>query len=424
MTRERSGRDLDAAIEAWMSDVAPPAVPVRVLEEAFARTTATHQARVYPWEGIARRSDQPRRLTSLALVATAALIVVALTFGVFGGGSKVGPGPSPTPTPTPAAAPSGSPPGLASPSAAAPGRVPIVPTASVPLVGLQSLATDGKVVWALTATGQVVRIDPATNTAGPGIQLGATTDLYNGIAVDKNGVWATDWDTFTLYRVDPTTGKVVAKILAGKAPKGVLATGSAVWVADTHDGAVLRVDPATNKVVATIPVGRTGNSGPNWLGSGLGSIWVGIPNALSAVRIDPLTNAIQATIKIPLKVTPCGGFAITDAFVWMTSCDGSPIMARIDPTTNTVVATLEPGGLASTPAVIDGAPWVSIDTSPSVPGFLARVASTTNSVDRELSPGADFGGGGDIVVAAGSVWVVDGGHDRILRLPLSGFAPG
>lgn len=423
MTRERSDRDLDAAIEGWMSDVAPHAVPGRVLEEAFARTTATHQARVYPWERIARRSDRPRRLTSLALVATAALIVVALTFGVLGGGSKVGPGPSPAPPTTPASTPAPTA-RLASPSAAAPVRVPIVPTASIPLVGLQGLATDGKVIWALTATGSVVRIDPATNTAGAGTQLGGTSDLYNGIAVDKNGVWATDWDTQTLYRVDPATGKVVAKIPAGEAPKGVLATGSAVWVADTHGGAVLRVDPATNKVVATITVGRTGNSGPNWLGSGLGSIWVGIPNALSVVRIDPVTNAIQATIKIPLKVTPCGGFAITDAVVWMTSCDGSPIMARIDPTTNTVVATLEPGGLASTPAVIDGAPWISLDTRPSVPGLLARVASTTDSIDRELSPGADFGGGGDLVVAAGSVWVVDGGHDRILRLPLAAFAPG
>jgi YVTN family beta-propeller protein len=418
MTRERSGRDLDAAIEAWMSDVAPPAVPVRVLEEAFARTTAARQARVYPWERITRRSDRPRRLTSLTLVATAALIVVALTFGVFGGGSKVGPGPSPTPSPTPTltAAPS------ASPSSRA--LVPVTPEASVGVVGPQGLAADGQVIWVLTSTGQLVRIDPATNTAGPAIQLGATTDLYNGIAVDRNGVWATDWDAKTLYRVDPTTSKVVAKIPVGLAPKGVLATGSAVWVADTHGGAVLRIDPATNKLVATITVGPTGNSGPNWLGSGLGSIWVGIPNASTVVRIDPVTNAIQATITVPAAVTPCGGFAITPTAVWIPSCDGEPTVARIDPATNKVVATVNLGGHAYTPAVIAGAPWVSIDTSPSVPGPIARLASTTNSVDLELSPGIDFGGGGDIVVAGGSVWVIDGGNDRVLRLPLAAFAPG
>ena len=302
--------------------------------------------------------------------------------------------------------------------------MPVTPEASVEVVGPQGLATDGKTVWVLTATGSVVRIDPATNKAGSGTQLGATTDLYNGIAVDKNGVWATDWDNKTLYRVDAATTKVVAKIAAGSAPKGVLATGKAIWVADTHYGTVLRIDPATNKVVATIPVGPPGASGPNWLASGLGSIWVGIPNASTVVRIDPITNAIQATIAMPATVPPCSGFAFTDVAVWTPSCDGYPIMARIDPATNKVVATVSPGGLAYTPVVIDGAPWVSLDTRPNVPGSIARVASTTNTVDRELSPGPDFGGGGDMVVAAGSVWVIDGGHDRILRLPLSAFAPG
>lgn len=420
MTRERSDRDLDAAIKAWMSDVAPPAVPTRVLEEAFARTMAAGQVRVYPWERLTRRAHRPGRVTALSLVATAALIVVALGFGVLGGGSGVGPAPSPTPSATPV--PSGSPAGSSSPSAAAQVPIPIVPTASVALVGPTSLATDGKVVWALSGTGLVTRIDPASNTAGPSVQLGATTDLYNGIAVDGNGVWATDSDTSTVYRVDPTTLKVVAKIPV-PTPKGVLATGTAVWVAAVHDGAVIRIDPATNKVVATITVGPVGTSGPNWLGSGLGSIWVGVPNASSVVRIDPVTNAIQATIAVAGTTTPCGSFAITAAAVWIPSCDVSSTMARIDPATNTVVAVVDLGGKAYTPAVIDGAPWVSLET-PTVPGALARVAAATNAVDLELSPGGDFGGGGDLVVAAGSAWVIDGGHDRVLRLPLAAFAPG
>ena len=421
MTRERSDRDLDVAIEGWMSDVAPSAVPARVLEEAFARTMAADQARVYPWERVVGRSHGPRRVTQLTLVATTALLVAALAFAILGGGSGAGPGPTTSPSQSASAAPPGSPVVSGLPSAAA--AIPIVPTAAVAVVGPLGLATDGKVVWALTATGQVTRIDPATNTAGPAVQLGATTDLYNGIAVDKNGVWVTDSDTSTLYRVDPTTLKVAAKIPV-PTPKGVLATVTAVWVAAVRDGAVLRIDPATNKVVATITVGPTGASGPNWLGSGLGSIWVGVPNSSSVVRIDPITNAIQATIAVPPTATPCGSFAITAAAVWIPSCDVSPTMARIDAATNTAVATANLGGRAYTPAVIDGAPWVSLDTSPSVPGSLARIAAATNAVDRELSPGGDFGGGGDIVVAAGSAWVIDGGHDRVLRLPLTAFAQG
>ena len=208
----------------------------------------------------------------------------------------------------------------------------------------------------------------------------------------------------------------------GLAPKGVLVTASAVWVADVHDGKVFRIDPVTNKVVATITVGPSGTSGPNWLASGLGSIWVGIPNNQTVVRIDPTTNAIQATIPIPTEASPCGSFAITPAAVWITSCAVRRTVTRIDPATNVAVAIVTLDGQASTPAVINGAPWVSVDTNPRV-STLARSAAATNAVDLELVPGPTFRGGGDFVVAAGSAWVIDGGHDRVLRLPLTGFPP-
>jgi hypothetical protein len=73
--------------------------------------------------------------------------------------------------------------------------------------------------------------------------------------------------------------------------------------------------------------------------------------------------------------------------------------------------------------VIGGAAWVSLDTTPAVPGYLGRLSSETDAVDLGLSPGPDFGGGADLVAAADSSWVIDGGHDRILRLPLAGFSP-
>jgi len=417
MTSERTDRDLDAALGAWMHDVAPAAVPVPVLEEAFARTMTVPQARVYPWLRVTRRSSRSRGLTQLSLVATAALFVGVLALGALGAGFGGGPAPSPTPSTTAV-------PASASASASLSVSIPIVPTASVAVVGPMSLATDGKVVWALTGTGLVRRIDPVTNAVGAGVQTGATSDAYQGMSVDGNGVWVTDSTTMMLYRVDPLALKVAATIKVGLAPKGVLAAGSAVWVADTHSGTVLRVDPTSNKIVATVTVGPTGPSGPNWLASGLGSIWVGVPNASMVVRIDPVTNAIQARIAIPVEASPCGGFAITPVAVWITGCDGPRTIARIDPATNTVVGTVAINGHAQMPAVIGGVPWVSLDTSPSAPGSLVRVASATNAVDLELSPGVDFGGGGDLVVAAGSAWVIDGGQDRVLRLPLSGFSPG
>jgi YVTN family beta-propeller protein len=423
MTRDRSDLDFGGILGAWMNDAAPSSIPVVVLEEAFARTMAAPQARVYPWQRLARRSSHPRRLTLLSIAATAALLVGVLGLGVFGGGSGIGPGPSPSPSPTAIPSRTPSPTAIASPSPSPFPAIQIVPTASVAVVTPQALATDGTAVWVLSQTGSVARIDPATNTLGTSVQTGATDDFYQGISVGANGVWVTEWNNAKLYRVGPTSLKVVAAIPVGLAPKGVLATEAAVWVADTHDGKVYRIDPKTNKIVATITVGPTGTSGPNWLASGLGSIWVDIPNNQTVVRIDAVTNAIQATIPIPDIVTPCGGFAVTTAAVWNLTCDGSQGMTRIDPTTNTVVTAVKLDEQGYNPAVIGGVPWVSIFTGDSNPGRLGRISAATNAIDLELAPGPTFGGGGDLVQAAGSVWVIDGGNDRVLRLPLAGFSP-
>ncbi|HYN69304.1 MAG TPA: hypothetical protein VEX41_03735 [Candidatus Eisenbacteria bacterium] len=416
MTRGRSDRDLGAAIEAWMADVASNAVPERLLEESFSRTFATRQVRLYPWGRLARLGRGRRSHLRVGIGAAVALVMVATVAGLLGGGASVKPTPSVTPSPSPTPEASVSASGLT--------RVSVAPTGAIDVVEPVALVTDGLVVWTLTGTGRAVRIDPATNQAAMSVQLGATSDHFAGIAVDRNGVWVTDSDTKTLYRIDPTSLDVVARIPAGETPKGVVAIGEAVWVADAHGGTVLRIDPSTNAVVASIAVGPTGGSGPSWVASGLGSIWVGVPDASTAVRIDPETNTIVARIVIPGPAVPCGGFAIRGGAVWISSCTESTAIARIDPATDRVVATIDLGGHASTPVLIDGVLWVSLDLGRGVPGSLGRVASATNRIDLELSLGPSFGGGGDMVVAAGSAWVIDRGNDRVVRLSLSAFSPG
>jgi hypothetical protein len=50
-----------------------------------------------------------------------------------------------------------------------------------------------------------------------------------------------------------------------------------------------------------------------------------------------------------------------------------------------------------------------------------RLHPATQLIDRAVVPGSGFSGGGDIVVAAGSLWVIDGVAGRLLRLPLDAF---
>jgi hypothetical protein len=80
------------------------------------------------------------------------------------------------------------------------------------------------------------------------------------------------------------------------------------------------------------------------------------------------------------------------------------------------------GGRGFLPTIINGAPWIAVDRGDDA-ASIVRIDPATNQFDRVLSPGDPFRGGGDMAVAAGSLWILDGANNRVLRLPLSAFAP-
>jgi virginiamycin B lyase len=426
MSDRRTDPDLSQALTAWMDDVAPERPPARLLEETFTQTMGAEQMRTYPWHKVAIGSlgrGAKRSRVPVLLLAVVGLVVLAMAVGLTGGGPRGTIPTAPSPSPSPSVLPSPSPSPSVAPSAALPAPIAVTAAATVAIQQpIALVAAAGGDLWVM-APGRLDRIDPSVNAISGSAALGSTTDLYNGLATSAAGLWATNSDAALVYRVDPATLKVAATIPAGLSPKGVVATEADIWVADVHGGSVLRIDPATNKVVATITVGPTGNSGPNWLANGLGSIWVDIPNNETITRIDPVTNTVQATITAPTGFTPCGGIAVDAAAVWITGCSATNAIIRVDPSSNAVIATVKLGGSGYNPTLINGAPWISVDSGDPTTGMLVRVDPATNSIDRVLVPGASFGGGGDIVVADGSVWVVDGYNASVIRLPLTAFGP-
>lgn len=410
MTHGYAKENVERTLKDWMDDVAPRRAPERLLEESFARTMATRQVRAHPWGRILRQGPlerSPRSTGRYVLAGVAAAIALVIGFTLLGLGSNPatvgGPGPtaSPSPSPSPILSPTLTP-------------ITLAPEATIPVNGPVGMASDGESVWLFTASGQLLRIDPTTNTIGASVTLSPATAFYQGLAVNKAGLWITDWDSSLVERFDPTTLKLVKSIAVGPNPKGVLASDSAVWVANTRGGSVARIDPATNTVVATISVGPTGPSGPNWLAEGLGSVWVGVPNASSVVRINGATNTVVAKID-NLGTSPCGGLAVGPTAIWITSCDVTNLLGRIDPRTNAALTNVDLGGHAYTLALVSGFPWTAPEG-----GLVVRINPATNAIDRVVEPGSRYGsGGGDVVVASGSLWVVDGTNNQVIRLPLS-----
>ncbi len=417
----RADRSVEQALSAWMDGAAPTQAPTRLLEDTFAQTMKSGQARAYPWHRILLGG---RSLAFVGSPMAAALVVLGLVLVMTFALVLAGGGLTPSPSPGPSAS------GSARPIQTATARLrstllpatstTITAGATIPVPDLFGWEIEGTRLWGLIP-GEIVQIDLATGTVTDSVPIGLATNLWNGFARNEDGLWATEWETATLYRVDPVSFKVIAAIPAGKGPKGVLANAEGVWVADTHDGKVLRIDPATNTVGAVIVVGPTGSSGPNWLASGLGSVWVDIPNNGTIVRIDPVTDAIQATLKPPKNFVPCGGIAIGTDAAWVGGCDSSAGLAHLDPGTNLSVAEAALPGHGG-PTLIGDAPWMSLDTGDENAGMLVRIDPATNRIDRVLVPDVPFGGGGGIGVVGDSVWVHDYVHGVLLQFPLSAFS--
>ncbi|HEX3264106.1 MAG TPA: hypothetical protein VHR16_00430 [Candidatus Limnocylindrales bacterium] len=414
MTGPRGDRQVEQALTSWMDREAPSQAPTRLLEDTFAETMKTRQVRVYPWHRtvLGRRSGLAGS-PAIALLVIGALLGLLLGVAVAGGSVRWPSSPTAAPTPTASAV------ATRTASDALPAAISITPDATVPVPDLLGWEVDTTRLWGLVP-GSVDRIDLATGKITGAVPVGLPTNLWNGFARNDAGLWATEWESATLYRVDPKTLKVVATIPAGFAPKGVLANADGVWVADTHDGKVLRVDPVTNTIAATIDVGPSGSSGPNWLASGLGSVWVDIPNNGTVVRIDPTTDTIQATLPTPKGFVPCGGMAIGTDAVWVSGCDASAAVGRFDPLTNAPVTAIAIPGHGG-PTLIGDAPWISVETGDPEAGLLVRIDPATNTIDRVLVPDVPFGGGGGVAVVAGSVWVHDYAHGVLLRFPLAAF---
>jgi YVTN family beta-propeller protein len=263
------------------------------------------------------------------------------------------------------------------------------------------LAADGKSLW-VHEPESLVRVDLATSAVAGQLNTGR---MEYGYATTGGGsVWQTDYENNAVLRIDPVSGKVLAKVPVGLQPLGVVMTAGAVWVANEHSGSVTRIDPATNKVVATIPINSPDSAGPQIMTAGPGGVWVGVPNMGSVVRIDAATN------KVGLVVPLDGRVASDGVEVWTAvdaGIDGLPQAIRIDPESGKVITAVDldqdPGTCGM--AVGLGSVWVTS-------GGLTRIDSETGRVVGRL----DIDDGGNVVVAGGAVWVAADSQPYVLRI--------
>jgi hypothetical protein len=141
-------------------------------------------------------------------------------------------------------------------------------------------------------------------------------------------------------------------------------------------------------------------SGAVALATGEEAVWVAGFNRVA--RIDPATNQVAATIRTP-GTGDYSDVAVAEGAVWVTTSRG--LVYRIDPTEDAVVATIEVDG--SPQGIAWGAGWVWVTRAAAGPGDLVRIDPRTN---RLAGAPITLGyGPGPIVYHQGALWVANTG---------------
>jgi len=188
-------------------------------------------------------------------------------------------------------------------------------------------------VWVTsTARGVVYRIDPSTDRMIATVHLGRQP--VQGIAVGSGRVWVTLalQGPGQLIAIDPHDDRVSrAPIEVGPGPGQVVYGLHAVWVQNASPASVMRVDPASGRVttvVGTTPV-APGSPGPGTIAVGYGSLW-SLANG-SLTRVDPVTDRVRRSVPVPRGVA----VALGDGRVWVLAYPRSSSTALFYPITGT-----------------------------------------------------------------------------------------
>jgi DNA-binding beta-propeller fold protein YncE len=175
-------------------------------------------------------------------------------------------------------------------------------------------------------------------------------------------------------RPAPTAPTLEASPAVAISPEpGVPAVAAgAVWVPSSADGTVLRIDPATRSATATIAAVAPAPARPacdtfsacGYINTALGAgtdLWVTCDACGEVARIDTTTNRVVARVAVPPRP---GGLALGGGFLWAFHTLDSTV-SRIDPATGSVATFSVPGVEGAGIAFSRGSVWLLSSARPS-----------------------------------------------------------
>jgi streptogramin lyase len=212
------------------------------------------------------------------------------------------------------------------------------------------------------------------------------------LAVDGDTVWATNKGRVERWS---KSGKLAE--VAMKHPCGAMTiSAGSLWVADCEEKTLNRIDIATAKRTAVISTGLASPDGEMNVVSGAGSVWVASDKSGVVARVDPVTNTVIASIKV--EAGSCY-LAFGDNSLWVVSA-GSQTVQKVDPASNLVTKTTKLGKQPGFLAAGEGGVWVQEQGD----GTVARVDPLTGDVSGRVKIDETLKYG-DIDTGGGKIWL-------------------
>ena len=274
-----------------------------------------------------------------------------------------------------------------------------------------------------------------------------------GIVSDGQSMWVTSHRGTTLYKIDPNTNTVSARIDIGQEACGWAESGfGRVWLMPCDNSTqTLGVDTTSDTVTGSIDVMSN-------LGLGRDVMWATATNATGSQldKVDTIT--VKPTTSMPIKGQYDTVIAFDDQVWGMSSADN--VIDRLDPATAQVIVSVPtplPSGDSFEGIGFAGALWVKgyktsqlvrVDlasntaTAIDLPGYVHPSGyydtppvsalgdlwlRISDSAVAQLDPASGTikatypadKGGGDVAVAFGSLWVANFNESTVWRIRLT-----
>ncbi len=292
------------------------------------------------------------------------------------------------------------------------------------------ITAGGGSIWVFTHRDTLVyRIDPRTNRIVATINMRdtpCTVATFGAGLVWNSNCGPGENSKGISFGIDPHSNRVTRRI-PGNFP--VVGAGS-LWVLSDDGRVMRRVDPRSGVVLARVPTGVAQMPGGGTLtigGTGDGSVWLASDSARSLTRISTAHNRVTDVIPLVGAKTSVtcpgayGGFinGATVAFAAGKAWYANPAgVFEVNPRTNhakLIRLHMCPFSEWGDDTIVSGAGSVWLRTADAK---IARINPATGRV-QAWYPAGFSGGGGDLVVAFGSLWVANAGSDSVWREPVS-----